>query len=358
MTRDSIDIQRDIVRKTGREPRRILACQLRQIGDVLLATPALRLLQERFPAAELHVLTEAKCAPVLEHNPHVARVHALDKKALRNPLTALGWYRRVARTGYDLVVDLQQLPRCKWVVRFSGAPVRLTFTPPWYNRRLYTHWTDLDNGYAAKCTANVLRPLGIEWDGGAPELFLSDDERAWAGAWLAEQGLAPGSFVTVDPSHRRITRKWPERHFAGLMRLLAEQRPGTRFLVLYGPGEQDVAREVARLYAGAGDDAVLPPGLLTLRQMAAVQEAAAMHLGNCSAPRHFAVAVGAPSMTILGATSTGWQFPSEEHAYATKGLPCHPCNRNDCEHRRCLEDLEPEEVLADALRVYDLGRAR
>ena len=51
--------------------RKILVCQLRQIGDVILTTPALELLRRRFPAAEIHVLTEKKCLPVLEHNPHI-----------------------------------------------------------------------------------------------------------------------------------------------------------------------------------------------------------------------------------------------------------------------------------------------
>ena len=30
-------------------PRRILVCQQRQLGDVLLATPAMELLKKRFP---------------------------------------------------------------------------------------------------------------------------------------------------------------------------------------------------------------------------------------------------------------------------------------------------------------------
>ena len=39
-------------------PRKILVCQLNQIGDVLLMTPSLELLARRFPDAEIHVVTE------------------------------------------------------------------------------------------------------------------------------------------------------------------------------------------------------------------------------------------------------------------------------------------------------------
>ena len=48
------------------QPRRILICQQRQIGDVLLATPVFQLLKQRFPQAELHLFTEPKCeAPII-----------------------------------------------------------------------------------------------------------------------------------------------------------------------------------------------------------------------------------------------------------------------------------------------------
>jgi len=330
------------------QPKKILACQLRQIGDVVLATPSIRLLKERFPDAKLDVLTEKKCASVLENNPHINHVWTIDKKALRNPLTALKYYRKVGKNGYDLIVDFQQLPRCKWVVRFSNAPVKVTFDPPWYNRHLYTHWTTPINGYAAKCKAGVLRPLGINWNGEPPEIFFTDEEKIWAKEFIASQGMTPYQFVTIDPSHRRITRKWPERHFAGLIQLIRKQHPNLKFFILYGPGELPVAEEVARI---AGDGVVISDNMLSLREMAAVQSMAALHVGNCSAPRHFAVAVNTPSLVIHGATGFGWRFPSDEHVSLDKGLPCRSCNQNQCETRKCLETFHPKECIDEALRL-------
>ncbi|NDV19026.1 glycosyltransferase family 9 protein [Pseudodesulfovibrio sp. JC047] len=333
---------------TNIAPQRILACQLRQIGDVVLATPSFRLLKERYPEAKLDVLTEKKCASVLENNPHINHVWTIDKKALRNPLTALRYYRKVGKSGYDLIVDFQQLPRCKWVVRFSDAPVRLTFTPPWYNRHLYSHWSTPLNGYAAKCKASVLRPLGIEWNGEPPEVFFTDAEKQWASEFVQSQGMQAHQFVTIDPSHRRITRKWPERHFAGLIKLIHAQYPKLKFFILYGPGELPVAEEVGRL---AGEGVVISQKMLSLREMAAVQSQATLHIGNCSAPRHLAVAVNTPSLVIHGATGLGWKYPSDEHVSVDKGLPCHFCNKNQCKTRECLETFHPEECIDEALRL-------
>lgn len=332
------------------KPRKILICQLRQIGDVILMTPLLELLKKRYPASALHVLTEKKCVPVLERNPYCDKIWPIDKKELAFLWKEMLYYRRVAAQKFDLVVDLQQTPRCRWVVYFSKAPVRLTRTPPWYTRWLYTHWVEAEKGYASAMKASILSPLGIAWQGERPRLMLAPEEKEQAANHVASLGLLPGqTLVAVDPTHRRITRRWPAAHYAKLLALAAAARPDLRFQLLFGPGEEDVVAEIASLSGNAPH--LLPAGrLLSLREMAACIEAASMLVGNCSSPRHMAVAVGTPTLTIQGATSSGWIFPSPEHGWVGKDIDCRPCNENSCDIGiPCLTKLRPEEVLPEFL---------
>lgn len=326
-------------------PQRILVCQLRQIGDVLLTTPSIRLLKERFPQATVDVFTEKKCTPVLENNPFVHQVWAVDKEKLPTLVHELSFYARIAREKYDLVVDFQQMPRCRWVTLMSRAQVRLSYPPPWYNRLLYTHTTKPKDGYSAMFRASILAPLGITWSNQAPELFFTEQEKTWAKDHVASLGLTPGSFITLDPTHRRKTRLWPAHHFGAMVGQVYRSCPDVRFYVLYGPGEQEIAQDVAK-YCPYPNALVIPKDVIGLRQMAAVQSLARLHVGNCSAPRHFAVAVGCPTLTILGATSSGWRFPSEAHQDIFMDLPCRPCNQNTCSRDdfACLENLEPTRV--------------
>ena len=236
-------------------PQHILVCQLRQIGDVLLSTPAIRLLNERYPDAVIDVLTEKKCVPVLKNNSRITNIWPIDKVRLRNPLKALAYYAHVGWQKYDLIVDFQQLPRSKWVVRFSRAPIKLTFSPPWYNKWIYTHWANPLKGYAAKAKASVLAPLGITWDGEKPELWLTDDEMRFANDFLDCHKLTSVPFITVDPSHRRETRRWPARHYAKLIQLLREKHPNLNAVVLYGPREKELGQSVVD---AVGDSALLP----------------------------------------------------------------------------------------------------
>ncbi|SBW05350.1 Glycosyltransferase 9 family protein [uncultured delta proteobacterium] len=339
-------------------PKNILVCQLRQIGDVILMTPLLELLKKRYPDSAVHVLTEKKCLPVLENNPYCDRVWPIDKKDLSSLWKEVAYYRRVAAENFDLVVDLQQTPRCRWVVYFSKAPVRLTRTPPWYTRWLYTDWAEPEKCYASAMKAAVLGPLGITWQGERPLIVLTPGEKAAAKDHLAILGLSPGqTLVTVDPTHRRETRRWPARYYAELLEKAAAERPGLRFQLLFGPGEEAVVAEIAAL--SGKKDHLLPAGrLLSLREMAACIEASAMLLGNCSAPRHMAVAVGTPTLTIQGATSSGWVFPAPEHGYVASDIECRPCNKNSCDKGiACLTGLAPEAVLPEFLRRLDAARA-
>ncbi len=335
-------------------PKRILVCQQRQIGDVLLTTPALELLKKHYPQSELHVFTEKKCAPVLEQNPYVTKIWGLDKHLAGSLWTEIPWYWKLARTGFDLVVDFQQLPRCRWIAAFSAAKIRLSFTPPWYNSLLYTHHASPVKGYAALSKASILQVLGVQPALLPPRIYLTEGERRNALQLLEALGLQRDHIlITLDPTHRRVTRRWPLASYAETLHLLMEQNEQLRFLPLWGPGEEKEIRILAGS-CGHPERLLLPREMLSLREMAACMEQARLHLGNCSAPRHFAVAMNTPSCVIRGATSDVWTYPSPQHVALTANLDCQPCERNTCDKNlRCLGAISPSLVARQVTNMLD-----
>lgn len=294
--------------------KRILVCQLRQIGDVLLATPALELLARHYPHAKIEVFTEKKCIPMLENNPHVHKIIPLDKKALASTRDQLAFYWRLGRDKYDLLVSFQHLPRCTWVALFSNIKTRLASGGAWYAKFLYTHTPRTLPGYAPARKASLLRALGISWNGELPRLYLTEAERAAGDKILREMGLAGKRFVSVDSTHFDPERLWPRPNYAALMDMLAEARPDLHFMLSYGPGEEWQVRELMALCRHQERLATFPRPL-GLREVAACMERAVIHLGNCSAPRHMAVALGLPSFIPMGNTGEEWTCPTPEHRH-------------------------------------------
>ena len=336
-------------------PKRILVCQQRQIGDVLLSTPVFEVLKKRFPDAETHLFTEKKCEPLLRHNPFIDVFHLIDRKD--GFFRQLAFYRRVAACRFDLVIDLQQLPRCRMMSLMSRAPVRLSFPANVLSPLLYNRLVQPEDGYASQTKVSLLAPLGIRWEGEGPRIFLTEEERARGRALLAGCGFTAGQrLIAIDSTHRRASKRWPAERYARLMRLLAEHDASFRFLLLRGPGEEADIEHLRALCQGLGlapETMLVPDPLPDIRLSAACLAQAELLVGNCSSPRHMAAALGVPSLVIPGASGTAWRFPSPLHRELRPVLPCQPCGKIACDDPQCLLRVTPEEALSATLSLLN-----
>ncbi|WP_051177027.1 glycosyltransferase family 9 protein [Halodesulfovibrio aestuarii] len=334
--------------------KKILVCQLRQIGDVMLSTPVAELLAQKYPDAEIHYFTEKKCVPVLQNNPYISKIWALDKKELSNIIKEFAFYKKVAQQGFDLMVGLQHLPRVRWISYLTDAPVKLSYHSSWINDIGYTHLTKAKSGYASESKTAILAPLGIEWNCTTPKLFLTEEEREAMSARLKEWGVtAEHRLITIDATHHDLGRKYPAENFAKVISILANRRKELRFVLLAGPGEEGIFDEILS-NCDAPEAVIVPSPSLQLREVAACQERSVLHFGNCSAPRHMAVAVGTPTFVALGSSSDSWRFPSKEHLTVNSDIDCCPCNSTSCSiGYKCLTELDPEYVAEKILEHLD-----
>ncbi|MDF1554276.1 MAG: glycosyltransferase family 9 protein [Deferrisomatales bacterium] len=322
-------------------PTNLLVIQLRQIGDVVLTTPIPHILKAAWPGCRVTFLTERPSDQLLGGNPYIDEVLVSNRKGTWRDTLQLAAELRERR--FDYVLDFMANPRSAILSFLSGARARVSCQGG-VRGVFYTLRVKPKDGYASEYKSSVLVSIGIESEWNRPEIFLTVAEKLGALA-LRDHLLKPGAnrLVTVDPSHRRATRRWPARHYGELCAALYG-RLGALPVVLWGPGEEALAEEVV----GASEGTALKAPLTALREMAALIGAADLHVGNCSAPRHIAVAVGTPSFTVLGATSSGWTHPATEHADLALGLSCQPCNSNTCERGfACLEDLAAERVFGE-----------
>jgi ADP-heptose:LPS heptosyltransferase len=105
---------------------------------------------------------------------------------------------------------------------------------------------------------------------------------------------------------------------------------------------------IEKLLQGGNSRHLLAPAT-DLLQLAALIEQSDLHIGNCSAPRHIAVAVGTPSLTVMGPTiPANWTYPGPRHRAVQGDVPCLGCQKTVCETHECMKTLTVQKVFKAA----------
>jgi ADP-heptose:LPS heptosyltransferase len=229
--------------------KRILVIALSGIGDSLIATPLLRQLRIRYPAARIEALVLwPGAASLLGNNPNLDAVHQFPFHTAPK-LDALQFVAGLRRHRYDLSINIHTQGRREYrvIAWLIGARIRASHAyenQSWLDRLLVTH--SLPQDYSVHGAVNNQRLL--ELVSGAPvleppryELRLEADEVNWAAAQARSLGLnratTLGIHVGSGGTKNLALRRWPlELHLALARRLLADV-PGLKLAYFGGPDE-------------------------------------------------------------------------------------------------------------------------
>jgi heptosyltransferase II len=330
-----------------------LVIQTAFLGDVVLTTPLISLLAERYGPVD--VVTTPAAASLLDHHPAVHDVLRYDKHGAER-----GW-RAFRRLGtelrarqYERVYLPHRSLRSALLGRWSGARERIGFADS-VGAMLYTRRIPrLKEGHEVE---RLLSLAGVRPEESVPPvtLGLAPTDLAAADAWLASHDVG-SDFVALAPGSVWATKRWP--YYAELAAGL------DRTSVIVG-GTEDV--ELARsIVEAAGGRAVSAAGALSLRGSSALIQRAAVLVTNDSAPLHLATAVGTPVVAVFGPTVPEFGFGprrADDIVLGYDQLPCRPCSRHGppvCPlgHHRCMRDLSVAAVSAAVGRIIGAEESR
>ena len=131
-------------------------------------------------------------------------------------------------------------------------------------------------------------------------------------------------------------------YFAEVARGLAK-RHGLRSLVLWGPGEEQLAQNVVT--AANGVAAISPK--TTVADLVSLLKAAALMISGDTGPMHIAAASGTPIIGIFGPTDPQRNGPwAEDDLVVSRHRACACHYQRQCRISGwCLLDISPREVL-------------
>lgn len=295
-------------------PRRILVVRIdERVGNVVLTVPVVLALAEAFASAEVDWLVSASKVSLLD-GPF--RVLAFGRRDWLVHPFRLGWLLwGLRRRRYDVAVDASHWHRpsltSALIVAWSGAAMRIGHAGL---RGVGYHTHRIEPPVAeepeVKTKMRLLEPLGIRCPATVDirlKIGMREPEASRMRTWLRGQGLEVGAFAAVYPGGRKADHRVPSDVFVSLIRFLQER--GVAALVLWGPGEGDLARAVA-----AEVDGSLCAPSTSLGELAALFASSALAVTNDTGPMHLAVATGVRTLSLFRTSSaTRWRHPVERH---------------------------------------------
>ncbi len=333
-------MQKDIPSLFARLERpRVLILALSGIGNLLMASPLFRALQNANPTAEIDLVVSSRGTKgVIEANPRIRQVFVGSAKPSFSAFRKLVATVRQERPTIGIVTHPGQLITSAGLLFFSRIPRRIGHRYSWMMLRNSSFLlTDpvsllplppLEHALSTRIAHDVvqnlqlLEPLGITPDPFAAryEFPLTTDDRARADAWLMKHTLGNRTLIGMHPgSHGDLAyKRWPAERFAALGDQLAASHNAS-FLVCGGTEEQTLKTEVSARMRARSVVVDTP-----LRVTAALIARCAFFVSNDSGLMHIAASQNIPTFGLFGPTDERRTAPWGPHGHVIRAAGTQP----------------------------------
>src|SRR5437868_3887965 len=328
---------------------KILLIQLRRLGDLILTTPAISVLHEHLPGAQIALAVSGECAPLLP------AIHELQQTFLtKRGLGDLSVWTQIHRAGFDCVVDFTRNDRSAWLTFLSGAPQRIVSDrlkiKSKFRARFYNEFVDcaMKEMHTGDYYLALLQPLGISATANDPLLALPSAAQQRASSIIADQ-IRHQPFTIFHPGSARVEKFWEPERWADIIEFAAKELG--LFPVLSG-GSTELERAHLTAIREKLHTTVLDlSGQLDLLSLAALIEYARLLVTVDSAPMHLASAAGTPQVILFGPTNPFHWRPRKSPAAILFGESPEPLHHFQArEAKRPMKQISTAAVI-DAMRL-------
>ena len=332
--------------------QRVLVVRIGRLGDTILATPVIDVLQQVYGD---HILIDfapaaGASAYILEMDQRVNRVFAIAHRS--SP-----WhFHRVKRelekhsrqAPYDLVINLECGTECDDFIRFvhhgkfCGRPLQKA------QHQSGRHCVDTEKSiYAELLGTGITRIAETSLD-----LQADQQEQPFSGG--SEYVVINPGFSGIQKPGYRSHKGWPQAHWQSLIELLT----ATRGLSVFINGTTEEQSHFAALLQNPGVFSLFGSSLPGL---AGVLSSCRGLITVDTGTMHLAMALGTPVVALFGPTNpelTGPYSQKVPHNVLTSAVDCQPCvgtaEQKRCTFNRCMSGIEPGQVFESCRQVMNI----
>ncbi len=266
-----------------------------RIGDVLVSTPLIHALKQRYPNATVDFLLSTNNHFVLENEPLV-RKRWIYRKTLVGAWQVL---KGVRREQYDFVIDLMDNPSATSTVLCALAGGGWNVGLSKINEYAYDIVVPLisrKEHHIIDRLAKLLTVFGIDQEGLDFKVHytVARESSGFADRFIADSHLETKRIIGVNISPGEGTRFWGIENYRALISWLQTVLTNDPIVVLYQPSDQGVAEEIAKPFS----EVLLSPETKTFDQFAALVERLWMLVTPDTSAVHLAAAFSIPSVVL------------------------------------------------------------
>ena len=346
--------------------QRILVCHTGAwIGDMVLLTPALRALKERYPGSHLTFLLREQVVDLMNSNPYIDNC-LVDKKQYGFFSSFIRLTKIIRDRNFDIAVVLHPTSFRNALLPFSA---RVPF-------RIGSNYKGRGFLFSAACPENtdiheVQRYLsvislldynnGFQGDGLLTKVAINDREVAlefWhtetdrksVKKLLRSHGISgKDRLIAVNIGTTWQSKQWDIERFETVIRGLIAAVCDIKIIITGSVSEHDLANQLPQI-----DSTINLVGKTNLLELGALLELCALCLTCDSGPMHIAAAVDTPCVALFGPTDPIRHQPyGEGHTLIERPVPCRPCYKRTCMYNDtpylCMKEIETSHVLDVAI---------
>lgn len=282
-----------------RAAKKVMVLDLGFLGDTVHLLPALWMVRQAYPQAELHVTVAAHITSFMDCVPWVNHVWGYMRYP-RHATLQENWQMisRLRREKFDVLINLNGSDRSSWLTFFSGARERLGRVPkgggPPFWRRMFTAHVQHPFGgepiYTQRC--RCLAKAGFPFT--QPEFHVEIDPAILRAAEISTGDT--GTYFHISPFTTADYKELPPEQLAELIAALGKTFPPKKLVLSCAPTEREQIKMAELL-------ALLPrkpwrvfAGNLNLMQIAAVIQHGALHFCGDTGTLHLAAMTGTPTV--------------------------------------------------------------
>lgn len=338
---------------------RILITRTDRIGDVMLSTPVIKAVRDKYPHAYIACCVQKETREIVDNNPYLDEVIVYDKKGeYKNIFGIIRFIVLIKKRKFDLALILHPTNRMNLTCFFAGIPRRVG-----YDRKFgmlltdkIPHTKQLGAKHEVEYTLDVVRRIGI--DSADKRLYMSlhaDAEKNVQELFSKYKIDKTKKILAIHPSASCLSKRWPAERFAEVIDRLNQKHHVS--IILLGGDFDKVCSERVRKHVNS--EVFDLTGKTSISTLAGILAKSAIFISNDSGPVHIAVSLGTPVIVLFGRNDPGisperWGPRGDRDVVFHKDVGCDVCLAHRCQKGfKCLSAITADEVIAAAERLLN-----